>query len=620
MNRDLTDEGEASARSDLQVKMPWGRYAFITWNIPNEFGGLTNVLLHRANAFAKYGEVQVDVITLGAGMDTARVRERLRDQGHDLSFRVKLLNLWEDLEGMDDMTLARFADSSGVDVVQEVERAAGLKSEPRAKRVDDDGETLQIDYRRSDGTLWAIDRRDSQERGRLGGRRITLFNSRSEPVAQWTSPSSLYFAWLDWVFGDDRTYVICDSQFVGGFIHRYRRNNVTIAQVLHNSHLRATSDGPRGRLTQGKAAIVSHADAYDLFAALTNSQAKDLQDADLAGESLRVIPNSRESAPANLDDTTRLLGRGVMLARLTSQKRVDDAIRAVAQAKAIDSRIRLRIFGEGPDRPKLQKIIDDASAGEFVSLEGHRPGAAREFSRASFSVLSSKFEGFGLVLVESMAAGCIPIAYDIRYGPSDIITDGVDGFLVPPGDRDALARTIERVATMGPDALGVMRRAAVERAQDFSDERIVGLWGEELELARLRSSPHSQQISAPQLVSVSFIGGGALRLSGGFDLRHPGPTDLHLTLLKRNDPTWYQRRPLETISQRHESVEFECDIEISDLLAPTSGVWDVSIDGAGGGCLERVRIRSGAGLDVRAEGIRVYSTIHGNLSIAVEQP
>lgn len=619
MNREVAPTDEIFVEPGAPVKMPLGRYAFITWNIPREFGGLTNVLLHRANAFSQFGGVPVDIVTLGAEMDTARVRERLRKQGHKLSSRVRLLNLWEELRGMDDTALAHFAGSSDEEIVPEAGAMADTDAAARAKRVDAQGETLQIDYRRPDGSLWAIDRRDAVKRGRLGGRRITLFDSRSEPVAQWTSPSGLYFAWLDWIFRDQRAYVICDSQFVGSFIHRYRRNNVTIAQVLHNSHLRATSDGPRGQLTRGKSAIIAHADAYDLFAALTDSQAQDLRDADLVGDAMRVIPNSREIAPAILDEEKRPPGRGVVLARLTSQKRVDDAIHAIVQARREDPRISLKIFGDGVDRPKLQGIIDDFAAGEYVSLEGHTPDAVREFARANFSVLSSKFEGFGLVLVESMAAGCIPIAYDIRYGPSDIIADGVNGFLVPAGDRNALARTVQHVASMGADALRTMRRAAVERAKDFSDERIVSLWGEELERARLRSLPRRPQISSPQLTGVSYMDDGVLRLSGRFGLRHSGSADFRLSLFKRNDPTWYQRAPINIVSHTDGTVRFESDIRIAGLLAPSSGIWDVSVDGIGGGYIERVRVRARMDMDVRAEGLRVYSTVHGNLSIAVER-
>src|SRR5699024_7865889 len=73
--------------------------------------------------------------------------------------------------------------------------------------------------------------------------------------------------------------------------------------------------------------------------------------------------------------------------------------------------------------------------------------------------------------------GCIPIAYDVRYGPSSIITHGVDGFLVPSGDIEALAAMINHVTRLDDETLARMRRSAVERAKDYLPEQIVSDWG-----------------------------------------------------------------------------------------------------------------------------------------------
>lgn len=70
-----------------------------------------------------------------------------------------------------------------------------------------------------------------------------------------------------------------------------------------------------------------------------------------------------------------------------------------------------------------------------------------------------------------MAAGCIPISYDISYGPPDIITHGVDGFLVPDGNVEALGNTIAYVSQMPEAQLKRMRKAAIQRSQDFSPPR-----------------------------------------------------------------------------------------------------------------------------------------------------
>jgi poly(glycerol-phosphate) alpha-glucosyltransferase len=66
------------------------------------------------------------------------------------------------------------------------------------------------------------------------------------------------------------------------------------------------------------------------------------------------------------------------------------------------------------------------------------------------------------------------------YGPSDIITDGVDGYLIPNGDIDALAERIATIVAASPEELAPLREAGYRRALDFSDERVLQLWSSTL--------------------------------------------------------------------------------------------------------------------------------------------
>src|SRR5699024_11168689 len=69
------------------------------------------------------------------------------------------------------------------------------------------------------------------------------------------------------------------------------------------------------------------------------------------------------------------------------------------------------------------------------------------FQSASCSILTSLREGFGMVITESMAEGTPVISYLIKYGPKDIIKDGVNGFLVKDGDKEELANKIIDILT-----------------------------------------------------------------------------------------------------------------------------------------------------------------------------
>ena len=80
-----------------------------------------------------------------------------------------------------------------------------------------------------------------------------------------------------------------------------------------------------------------------------------------------------------------------------------------------------------------------------------------------------------MVVQEAMSYGCPVVSYDLRYGPSDLITDGVDGFLVPYGDRTALGERVAAVLS-DPARLRQTSEAARRRAADFSEAAFAARW------------------------------------------------------------------------------------------------------------------------------------------------
>lgn len=169
------------------------------------------------------------------------------------------------------------------------------------------------------------------------------------------------------------------------------------------------------------------------------------------------------SAPPVEKDGRWIVGVG----RLTRQKGFDRLIRAVAALKG--QKVQLVLVGEGPDRDALAAQARDAGVGLIM------PGFVRHpmhwLAHADLFVLSSRWEGFGHVIVEAMAAGAPVVAFDCPYGPRDIITDRVDGLLAPDGDEAALAKAMAELL----DDRDLARRlgaAAAEKAMHFSSARI----------------------------------------------------------------------------------------------------------------------------------------------------
>ena len=149
------------------------------------------------------------------------------------------------------------------------------------------------------------------------------------------------------------------------------------------------------------------------------------------------MPNSNQDEPNWVGSEPFFLAVG----RLEFQKGFDLLIDAVKQLDTHNA--RLVILGEGNEREKLQNQIRQAGLGERVLLPGVMANPALAYQQALFYVMSSRHEGWPMVLTEAMAAGCPVVSFACNYGPGEIIEDGVSGLLVPPGDIDGLADAMD---------------------------------------------------------------------------------------------------------------------------------------------------------------------------------
>jgi glycosyltransferase involved in cell wall biosynthesis len=170
----------------------------------------------------------------------------------------------------------------------------------------------------------------------------------------------------------------------------------------------------------------------------------------------------------------------VACGRLTEQKGFPYLLDAMALVRQKVPDAVLWILGEGPDRPALEQQIADLSLGDSVRLLGFRDNPYSYMASADLFVLSSIFEGFGNVVAEALACGTAVVATDCPYGPSEIITDGVSGLLVPPRDPAALAEAIVRVLT-DPELRSALAQEGKRRSRDFTAETISGQYAKVFE-------------------------------------------------------------------------------------------------------------------------------------------
>jgi glycosyltransferase involved in cell wall biosynthesis len=130
------------------------------------------------------------------------------------------------------------------------------------------------------------------------------------------------------------------------------------------------------------------------------------------------------------------------IGRLDSVKRIPDLIAAVT---SMTEPVMLNIFGEGPERARIEQLVKHAGAGRVI-LRGAVSRPQLALAELGALVLPSEAEGFGLVLIEAMASGVPVIATDVP-GIRDVVRHEHDGLLVPPRQPERLATAITRMVT-----------------------------------------------------------------------------------------------------------------------------------------------------------------------------
>lgn len=151
--------------------------------------------------------------------------------------------------------------------------------------------------------------------------------------------------------------------------------------------------------------------------------------------------------------------------RLTLQKDLKTLLYAFSKAKK-KKPIRLIILGEGELRGSLESLIEELDLTKDVDLPGFTDNPFAYMRHSDVFVLSSRWEGFGNVLVEAMACGVSVISTDCPSGPSEILEGGKWGKLVPVGDTDALSRAIL-------DTLDSPGLSPISRAMNFTVDNVI---------------------------------------------------------------------------------------------------------------------------------------------------
>ncbi|MGY0691300.1 glycosyltransferase [Virgibacillus sp. FSP13] len=487
-------------------------FVFSSLNIVR--GGLAKAVLKRANTLINHFD-EVIFLTLKFQPNFHEIKEKLYKSGK-LDKRVKVVNFFSDLMGpykkggiFKQHTINQVKEKGYV-VFEDTRNALpsyryyqnGLYK--KYKRFDDDKKLLFIDYMNESRHRYQRD--EYNKYGYLvRSRQMDLvhnkpkldryFDSKGECILSvWVDTKGnekrtvyfknkpqeyktlyeLYTLWVeDKVSKLKNPVIMSDSRYTDTLVRNINSKSVKKVAILHNNHYEEPYD-ETAEVKKSWKPFYDHIDSFDSVVFLTKEQKMDITN--LFGEQSKyfVIPHAANPVKSG-SSTAYDPNLAVTLARYHSQKRLDEAIKAFSYVIKEIPDAEYHIYGFGSLEDELTKQIRKLNLEENVKLKGFAYEPVKIYQKAACSILTSDYEGFGMVLTESLAAGTPVISYDVKYGPKDIIRDGIDGFLVPKGNTKKLAsKTIEIMKNKElRDQLASNSKDVLDR---FSEESFVNDW------------------------------------------------------------------------------------------------------------------------------------------------
>ena len=215
--------------------------------------------------------------------------------------------------------------------------------------------------------------------------------------------------------------------------------------------------------------LVSKLKKLDSFVVLTNEDRQawpELLNVSVISDPLSFVPTQ-----VSMMAEKRVMAAG----RYVYQKGFDLLLQAWSIAEKTHPDWQLAVFGDG-DRTQYQKQMRELGIdSNRCHLNGPTSNIQQEYVNSSLFVFSSRFEGFGMVLIEAMACGLPVVSFACPCGPRDIVKNGEDGILVENGNVEAMADALSRL--MGDDTLRrSMSQSGIMNVRRFNIEQIADCW------------------------------------------------------------------------------------------------------------------------------------------------
>ena len=333
------------------------------------------------------------------------------------------------------------------------------------------GSVVRRTYHNQDGSI-------AFEELRFGGRWLyklgsEILTNHTEVMRRFLSPLSL----------KEEDLILLDRASRMDFARPLLENVAPskLAMVFHSEH-----EFENGHLNYEYYYVFKYAKRFDYFITATDLQ-KEVLEQTLAEQGCQGIPIY--SIPVgHLEELTESLGDrppfSVLTAsRLDPRKRIDLAIRVVAQAHEQLPALQFDIYGKGGEADNLCHLIQELAAQDYIHLRGHAD-LQQIYPCYQAYLTTSQWETFGLTLMEAAGAGLALLGFDARYGNPTFIKEGENGFLVPYSEtvpeEELVKELADKLVQLFERDLAPFHQASYDLASSYLASNVQEVWRETL--------------------------------------------------------------------------------------------------------------------------------------------
>ncbi|MEC9880584.1 glycosyltransferase, partial [Escherichia marmotae] len=299
---------------------------------------------------------------------------------------------------------------------------------------------------------------------------VLLLEQRDDFI--YKSHEQLHTYWLNELSKQaSTTFLISDQPVCCNAVLNVTERNAYRILTIHNNHFR--SPYKLGAFVNDRYGnVLSAMPHVDAVISLTHKQKEHILLQYKDRDNLYVIGN-----PVTTFNIDKNIQRDpylcVAICRLVPMKNIKEMIDIFWDAVLINNKLKLEIWGDGNEKDELQNYVESLGASTHITFKGFTSNPGIIFQRAAMSLATSLFEGFGVSFAESLSLGTPVISYRTLYGPEEIITNGVDGFLVD--NRKEFVNKIIELA--GNTTLQHhMGKNGIHNMKKFSKESIINKW------------------------------------------------------------------------------------------------------------------------------------------------